>query len=142
MPRQPTDADYQHLLQFRTSLRKFLRWSESQARSQDLTAAQHQLLLAIKGHPGPISPSIGEVADYLLLRHHSAVGLVNRTEAKGLITRTHDSGDRRTIRLSLTNDGDRRLRALSELHLQEVPRLAAAMRVLFEDLYENEGDPN
>jgi hypothetical protein len=51
MTPQPTDADYRHLLEFRTGLRRFLRWSEDQANAQDLTAAQHQLLLAIKGHP-------------------------------------------------------------------------------------------
>ena len=134
MSRQPTEADYQRLLTFRTSLRQFLRWSEQQAHAQDLTAAQHQLLLAIKGHPGAAGPSIGDVAGYLLLRHNSAVGLVDRAEAKGLVKRTTDPHHRRTTRLTLTEDGARRLEALSELHLQEVPRLASTMRALFADL--------
>jgi DNA-binding MarR family transcriptional regulator len=131
---QPTEADYQRLLEFRTRLRRFLRWSEAQARSQGLTAAQHQLLLAIKGHPGPTAPSIGDVAGYLLLRHHSAVGLVDRAERAGLVRRNVDSERRTTIRLTLTDEGARRLAALSELHLREVPRLASAMRSLFADL--------
>ena len=140
MSRQPSDADYQHLLEFRTSLRRFLRWSETQASAQDLTAAQHQLLLAIKGHPGKAGPSIGQVADYLLLRHNSVVGLVNRAEAKGLVQRTPDPEHRSTVRLTLTEDGARRLQALSELHLQEIPRLAGTMRALTTDLNDAESD--
>jgi DNA-binding MarR family transcriptional regulator len=119
MKRQLTDTDYQNLHEFRTRLRRFLRWSEDQARAQDLTAAQHQLLLAIKGHPDPAGPSIGDVAGYLLLQHHSAVGLVDRAEAKGLVTRTPDPEHRTTVRLTLTQDGARRLQALSAQHLEE-----------------------
>jgi len=134
MPRQPTKADYERLLEFRTGLRRFQRWSEQQARAQDLTPAQHQLLLAIMGHPGPAPPSIGDVAGYLLLQHHSAVGLVDRAEAAGLVARERDPGHRSTVRLRVTDDGARRLSALSELHLQEVPRLADTMRSLFAEL--------
>jgi DNA-binding MarR family transcriptional regulator len=137
MQRQLTDVDYQRLLQFRTSLRRFLRWSEQQARAQDLTAAQHQLLLAIKGHPGDGAPSIGDIAGHLLLRHHSAVGLIDRAEAKGLVTRTPDPEQRSTVRLTLTDDGARRLQALSELHIEELSRLAHAMRPLVTDLQDH-----
>jgi DNA-binding MarR family transcriptional regulator len=138
MKRQLTDSDYQRLLEFRTRLRRFLRWSEQQARAQDLTAAQHQLLLAIKGHPDDAGPSIGDVAGYLLLRHHSAVGLVDRAEAKGLVKRTPDPEHRSTVRLTLTQDGARRLQALSAQHLEEVPRLATTMRALFADFADDE----
>ena len=131
----PTAADYEHLLEFRTRLRRFLHWSEEQARSQGLTAAQHQLLLAIKGHPDQVvGPSIRDVAGYLLLQHHSAVGLIDRAEAAGLVTRNPDPSNRSTVRLRLTDDGARRLAALSELHLQEVPQLANAMRSLFAEI--------
>ena len=132
MPQEPTDIDYQNLLAFRTSPRRFLRWSEQQARKQNLTPAQHQLLLGIKGHPEPGGPSIGEVANYLLRQPHSAVGLVNRAEAAGLVKRTPDPHHRSTVRLALTEDGASRLRALSELHIQEVPRFASTMRALFQ----------
>src|ERR1700748_1836016 len=71
-PVELTQADFQHLLQLRTGLRRFLRWSEQQAHAAGLTSTQHQLLLAIRGHPGEASPTIGEIADYLVLRHHSA----------------------------------------------------------------------
>ena len=82
-----TDAEYQRLLSFRTSLRRFLHWSEQQAEAAGLTAAHHQLLLAIRGHAGASGPTIGEVADSLLLKHHSAVGLVDRAEKAGLVER-------------------------------------------------------
>lgn len=61
-PEHPTQAEYEHLLQFRTRLRLFLRWSEEQASAQGLNPAQHQLLLAIRGHPGSVPPSIGDDA--------------------------------------------------------------------------------
>lgn len=118
------DEMYSRLLAVRTGLRQFQRWSETQARAAGLTPAQHQLLLAIRGHSDPRGPTIGEVADYLLLRHHSVVGLVDRADAAGLISRTRDDADRRIVRLHLTADGARRLETLSELHLEELKRLA------------------
>jgi DNA-binding MarR family transcriptional regulator len=118
-----TDADYEDLLALRTGLRKFLRWSEQQAEAAGLTPAQHQLLLAVRGHPDPRGPTIGEVADYLLLRHHSAVGLADRADAAGLVHRVRDSDDHRVVRLQLTAAGIKRLEALSELHVEELQRL-------------------
>src|SRR6201999_1178094 len=111
-------------LEFRTALRKFERWSEEQARRVGLTAAQHQLLLAITGHPDDRGPTIGEVADYLIVRHHSAVGLVDRAVEAGLVVPLRDAGDSRTVRLALTGTGQDRIAALSELHLAELRRLA------------------
>jgi DNA-binding MarR family transcriptional regulator len=101
-----------------------MHWSEHQAANAGLTPAQHQLLLAIRGHPDPRGPTIGEVADYLLLRHHSAVGLVDRADCAGLVVRERDQEDHRVVRLHLTKDGNRRLEALSALHLQELERLS------------------
>jgi DNA-binding MarR family transcriptional regulator len=119
-----TDADYEDLLSLRTGLRRFLRWSEQQAEDAGLTPAQHQLLLAIRGHADPRGPTVGEVADYLLLRHHSAVGLVDRAEAAGLVARARDPEDHRVVRLELTSAGAKRLEALAALHLEELERLA------------------
>jgi DNA-binding MarR family transcriptional regulator len=119
-----TDADFEDLLALRTGLRRFLRWSEQQAEEAGLTPAQHQLLLAIRGHPDRRGPTVGEVADYLLLRHHSAVGLVDRADAAGLVIRTRDSDDHRVVRLSLSRTGEKRLEALSAVHLEELQRLA------------------
>src|SRR5690349_18742362 len=105
-PRALTDAEYQRLLAFRTSLRRFLHWSEEQAEAAGLTAAHHQLLLAIRGHAGASGPTIGEVAESLLLRHHSAVGLVDRAVKAGLVERQEDAADRRVVRLRLTARGE------------------------------------
>lgn len=118
------DESYARLLALRTGLRRFLHWSEQQAHAAGLTAAQHQLLLAIRGHPDRRGPTIGEVADHLLLRHHSAVGLVDRADAAGLVKRARDEQDHRLVRLQLTHAGARRLEALSAMHLQELERLA------------------
>ena len=118
------DADYEDLLTLRTGLRRLMRWSEQQAEAAGLTPAQHQLLLAIRGHPDRRGPTVGEVADYLLLRHHSAVGLVDRAVAAGLVKRIRDPQDHRVVRLQLTAAGSKRLETLSELHLEELERLS------------------
>lgn len=118
------DSAYARLLALRTGLRHFERWSAQQAEAAGLTPAQHQLLLAIRGHGDPDGPTVGEVADYLLLRHHSAVGLVDRAEAAGLVRRLRSEADHRVVRLQLTDEGASRLEALSALHLEELERLA------------------
>jgi DNA-binding MarR family transcriptional regulator len=128
------DADYQRLLHFRISLRRFLHWSEEQAEKAGLTPAQHQLLLAIRGHEGPAGPTIGEAAGYLLLRHHSAVGLVDRAEKAGLVERVEDGGDRRVVRLRLTPLGDRLLQQLTATHLEEIQRLTPRIQEISQGL--------
>lgn len=119
-----SDAAYARLLALRTGLRHFQAWSAKQARAAGLTPAQHQLLLAVRGHRDPRGPTIGEAADYLLLRHHSAVELVNRAEVAGLVHRARAEDDHRMVRLRLTENGATKLAALSELHLEELDRLA------------------
>src|SRR5919205_388378 len=104
-----SDTEYRALLQLRTGLRRFLRWSERQAEAAGLTPAQHQLLLAVRGHGEPQGPTIGDVAGYLLLRHHSAVGLVDRAEAAGLLVRRSDDSNSSVVRLELTDRGSRQL---------------------------------
>jgi DNA-binding MarR family transcriptional regulator len=126
----PSDADYRRLLEFRTNLRRFLHWSEEQAHDAGLTPAQHQLLLAIRGHEDDRGPTIRDVADALMLRHHSAVGLVDRAVDAGLVTRRVDRDDHRVVRLRLTSAGARKLRQLSQVHLEELRRLAPSIRGL------------
>jgi DNA-binding MarR family transcriptional regulator len=101
-----------------------------------VTPSQHQLLLAVRGHPGEDPPTIGDVATSLLLRHHSAVELVNRTEEAGLVRRTRDTGDHRVVRLSPTARGARVLEDLSERHLEELARLAGSIGPLLAGLDE------
>lgn len=128
------DADYRRLLQFRTDLRRFLHWSEEQAEKAGLTAAQHQLLLAVRGHDGARGPTIGDVAGYLMLRHHSAVGLVDRAVKAGMVERQEDAGDRRVVRLRLTPQGLGTLQRLSALHLEEIQRLAPRIQEISQGL--------
>jgi DNA-binding MarR family transcriptional regulator len=134
MDRDLEDADYRRLLQFRTGLRRFLHWSEEQAERAGLTPAQHQLLLAVRGHDGDRGPTIGDVAGYLMLRHHSAVGLVDRAVKAGLVERQEDAGDRRIVRLRLTAQGARTLQQLSAAHFEEIKRLAPRVRDLTQGL--------
>ena len=121
--RQPSDADYRRLLELRTGLRRFLKWSGELAEAAGLTPAQHQLLLAVRGHPDPEPPTIGQLADHLLLRHHSTVQLVDRAEAAGLLTRTRDEADHRVVRVALTPSGEGILASLAREHLEELRRI-------------------
>ncbi|MCA1646190.1 MAG: MarR family transcriptional regulator [Chloroflexi bacterium] len=127
------DEEYARLLVIRVELRRFLRWSEEQAATVELTTAQHQLLLAIRGHPDSRGPSVGELADYLCTRHHSAVQLIDRTEQLGLIARNRgDSDDRRVVRLTLTKRGQQKLDLLSTAHLEELRRFATLVNAVID----------
>ena len=48
-------------------------------------------------------PTVGDLAGYLLLRPHSAVELVDRAVAAGLVERTPDQEDGRVVRVRLTS---------------------------------------
>ena len=126
----PTPEDFQHLLAFRVSLRQFLYWSETQARAVGLTHAQHQLLVALKGHPGSVPPAIGDLAAYLLLRHHSTVELVDRAEGAGLVRRVADPNDARVVRVKLTSKGNRLVIELTRVTLAELQKLAVTLNEL------------
>lgn len=121
--RQPTDADYRRLLELRTGLRRFLKWSGERAEEAGLTPAHHQLLLAVRGHGGGEAPTIGEIAEHLLLRHHSAVQLVDRAEVAGVVTRERDDVDHRVVRVVLTAEGEHLLDTLAGEHLEELRRI-------------------
>jgi DNA-binding MarR family transcriptional regulator len=129
MPR-PTRRDFERLLEFRVALRRFQRWSEDQAQAEGITHVQHQLLVAVKGHPGDLPPTIGELAGYLLLRPHSTVELVDRAEAAGLVERARDPHDGRVVRVSLTETGDRILQELTPAHLARLDELAVVLDAL------------
>ena len=134
-------ADLEHLLELRTGLRRFLRWSEEQAKAAGLTAAKHQLLLAVQGHPDPAGPTIGEIADYLVLRHHTAVELVNRAVKEGLVRRNPDTVSKSVVRVTVTPVGAAKLDALAEAHLEEIAHLAPTMRTLWRQLeHANDGN--
>src|SRR5882724_7346360 len=128
-----TDTDYRTLLEFRDGLRRFLRWSETQAVKAGMTPAQHQLLLAIRGHGGEHPPTIGELADHLMVRHHSLVQLLDRAANAGLIRREQDAEDHRFVRVVLTDEGAAKLELLASTHLQELSRLLPRLKPLLEE---------
>jgi DNA-binding MarR family transcriptional regulator len=98
------------------------------------TPQQHQALLAAKGFSGSEPTTVGDLAHFLLIRHHTAVELVNRMTRLGLLTRTVDAADRRRVLVSLSARGERKLRALSKIHLEELrsvgPALGKILRLL------------
>lgn len=126
-----SDSEFEQLLALRTGLRRFLRWSEEQARAAGLTPAQHQLLLAVRGHPDPAGPTIGDLAAHLVLRHHSASELVDRAVAAGLVQRSPDAVNASVVRVTLTQLGGEKLGSLSAAHLQELSQLGPTMRTLW-----------
>ena len=115
-------------------LRHFMRWSEEQAKAAGLTPAKHQLLLAVRGHPDPSGPTIGELAGYLVLRHHSAGELISRAVKDGLVRRDPDPNRKSVVRVTLTAAGAAKLDALAEAHLEEIAHLAPTMRTLWRQL--------
>jgi DNA-binding MarR family transcriptional regulator len=121
------DEDYQRLLAFRSELREFLRWSEQVADNAGLTPALHQLLLVVRGHPTIPGPTIGQAAQALDIRHHSAVELAQRAESTGLIRRERDPLDQRRIHLELTGHGRQQLEALTRAHLPRIKALAGIL---------------
>jgi DNA-binding MarR family transcriptional regulator len=122
-----TRQDFQRLLEFRVALREFQRWSEDQAEAAGVTHVQHQLLVAIKGHPGNQPPTVGDLAGYLLLRPHSTVELIDRAEAAGLVERVPDDNDGRVVRVRLTEDGDLIVHRLARAHLDRLHELATVL---------------
>jgi len=120
-------TDFEKLLEFRVALRQFQRWSEDQAREAGLTHVQHQLLVAVKGHSGKLPPTVGDLADYMLLRPHSTVELIDRAEAAGLVQREPDAEDGRVVRIRLTSAGEGILQTLTKAHLERLHGLAAVL---------------
>ncbi len=133
-----SDADYERLAELRYGLRRFLHWSSEQARKAGITPTQHQLLLAIRSSRDPRGATVGEVAEVLIIRHHSAVGLIDRAQEAGLIERERDPDTQSVVHLKLTDFGALTLSALSEVHLRELAQLAPTMQTLFAALSESE----
>jgi DNA-binding MarR family transcriptional regulator len=123
-----TTVDYVALAHFRLELRRFLHFSERAAHAAGLEPQQHQLLLALKGLPtADEPPTVGNVAAWLAIQHHSAVELVDRAVAHGLVRREHDTQDRRRVLVQLTADGEGLLDRLSVQHQDELQSMAPAL---------------
>ncbi|RWA65748.1 helix-turn-helix domain-containing protein [Mesorhizobium sp.] len=125
-----SQADYQRLSEFRYLIRRFLEFSQVQANEAGLTPRQHQALLAIKGFPGAGPVTVGDLAERLRIRHHSAVELVDRLCEAGLVTRDQDKDDHRRVLLRLTERADDCLAELSAAHLDELGRIEPMLKRL------------
>ena len=123
-------VEYEVLAEFRFALRRFMRFSDSAVEEVGLTPQQHQALLAIKGFPEREQITVGELAERLQIKHHSAVGLVNRLEAENLIDRIPAPDDRRKVLISLTEKGLLILERLSAAHRVELSRLSPQLHLL------------
>jgi DNA-binding MarR family transcriptional regulator len=121
-----SDNDYRDQADFRCALRQFLHFTEDRARAAGITPQQYLLLLIVRGHHSYPKVSIGDVADAMQIRHHSASLLVDRSVKRGLLRREEDRVDRRRALVSLTREGQAMLdrvmiSARRELgHLEEV----------------------
>src|SRR4051812_17609287 len=120
-------VDYGALAEFRYQLRKFLAFSEDAAGRAGLTPQQYQALLAIKGFSTPAPVSVGDLARYLLVKHHSAVELVDRMTRLGLLGRTVDDSDARRALVKLTAKGEQKLRTLAKSHFEELRSASPAL---------------
>src|SRR5689334_9980137 len=136
MTKHLSKAEYQLLAAFRYVLRRFLHFSEESARAVGIEPQQHQALLAIKGFPERDRITIGELAERLQIKHHSAVELAGRLVANGLAARELDSVDRRLVYLTLTPHGEALLGQLAAAHRDELRRMGPELRALLGRLSE------
>lgn len=120
----PETDDYSALADFRYQIRRFLYFSEEAARAEDLEPQQHQIMLAIRGLQTDDGPAIGVLAAYMFIRHHSAVGLIDRLEKRDLVSRERRSDDRRQAIVRLTPKGAAVLERLAGAHQAELANLA------------------
>lgn len=127
---RPLDkADFEALARFRSGIRRYLRFSEVTVRSHGVSPQQYQLMLALKGAPGRDWARIGELAEWLQLRHHSVVELVTRAQGSDLVRRGPDPDDARAVRVRLTEHGEQVLARLTALHRAELARMGTVLTV-------------
>ena len=139
-PRALDQGEYVALAQFRYTLRRFLSFSETAAGVVGLTPQQYQALLAIKGAAGEGPVTINDLAGQLMIKHNSAVGLVDRLEEEGLIVRRVAREDRRKVNLILTPKGSRTFEKLASAHRAELERIGPRLSGFF-DRFSGSGGP-
>jgi len=120
-------ADYRALAQFRYEIRKFLAFSEAAARGAGIEPQQHQALLAIKGLPEGVEPTIGALAERLCVQHHTAVALVDKIEERLWAKRQRGTIDRRQVLITLTPKGSALLAKLSAMHRDQLGTVGSKM---------------
>jgi DNA-binding MarR family transcriptional regulator len=137
-PGQLIKSQYETLAGFRYALRRFMRFSEEAAQSVGVTAQQYQALLAIKGFPARDRVTVGELAERLQLRHHSAVGLVDRLVTEKLVVRVPSTKDHRQVLIEVTSRGENVVQKIASVHRQQLKRIGPEIRELLEQLGRSE----
>ena len=132
--------DYAHLAAFRHALRGFLRFSEAAAEQEGLTSQHYQAMLILRGWPDGQPLSINDLAQQLLIKHNSAVGLVDRLAKNDLIVRGPSEVDRRKVELRLSPRGRRVLARLAAIHRRELQRIGPIMKRFVSELADERGD--
>ena len=133
-PRQLNKSQYETLAAFRYAIRRFIRFSERAAETAGITAQQYQALLAIKGFPARATVTVGELAERLQLRHHSAVGLIDRLVTEKLVVRVPSAEDHRQVLIELTGRGEKVLERLASVHREQLKRIGPELSLLLERL--------
>ena len=126
--------DYAQLASFRHVLRSFLRFSEDAAASVGLTSQHYQAMLILRGWPEDQPVSINDLAQQLLIKHNSAVGLVDRLVEEGLVVRQPSTIDRRKVELRMSTRGRQVLAKLAATHRRELQRIGPIMERFFSEI--------
>ena len=134
MPKSPTQPDFKAMAELRYQIRRFLRFSENAARQAGIEPQQHQLLLAVRGLPDELRPTIGVLAERMQLQHHSTVELIDRLVERGFLFRLRSTDDKRQVLVKLTHDGEEFLKRLSLHHLQELQSAGPAFVKILQSL--------
>jgi DNA-binding MarR family transcriptional regulator len=124
------------MAELRYQIRRFLRFSENAARQAGIEPQQHQLLLAVRGLPDGLKPTIGVLAERMQLQHHSTVELIDRLVDRGFLCRLRATDDRRQVLVKLTHDGEEFLEKLSRHHLQELQSVGPTFVKVLQSLIE------
>ena len=132
-----TQPNFKAMAELRYQIRRFLRFSENAARQAGIEPQQHQLLLAVRGLPDMLKPTIGVLAERMQLQHHSTVELIDRLVERGFLFRLRSTDDRRQVLVKLTHNGEEFLKRLSLHHLQELqsagPTFVKVLQSLIEE---------
>lgn len=118
------DEQLRLLADFRMSMRQFQHFSEQLCEAAGLTSQQYQALVLLKVHDGRQGMTITDLAQRLIIKHNSAVGLVDRLEKEGLLARGAAGEDRRQVPLEFTPRGEDLVARLATAHREELRRVA------------------
>jgi DNA-binding MarR family transcriptional regulator len=81
---------------------------------------EYQVFRAMKYIKGAVTPM--KITRFLDKNPNYVTFLINRLEKKGLVERKRDLNDRRSLRLVLTPEGERKYKVVSEL-AEELPKI-------------------